>query len=154
MLSFFVLVFKSDASYLWEMQTEEGRSCCLHFGYIDICNPYVACSGFAKKDLSGILDYVLRVLNSEQAQQDPYNTVLLQVKKYIRSILHNPYGTLEYHHENRSVKFYHDLLASAAMNKTKESKKEVKQTAKSKNQKDDVVIQYLIKLGLFVKHEK
>ena len=140
------------SSYLWEMRNEEGRSCCLHFCTIDIANPYVPCTGFAKKDLSGILDYLYRLLQTDHAKTESHYTMLTQVKQYIRSILHNPYGTIGYRREYRSVQFYHDIL-DAAILKNKDVKKETLQP-KAKETKEDLIAQHLIKLGLMVKHPK
>lgn len=134
--------------YLWEMQDEAGRSCCLHIQNIDICNPYKPCTGFAKVDLSGILDYISRLLSTDQAKIEPHGTILVQIKRYIRSVLNNPGGTIGYKKEYRSVKFYHDIIDSATTKGKDAKKTDATATAKAKSDKDEFVQKHLMKLGL------
>ena len=135
-------------AYLWRMTEESGNSCCLHYSGVDICNPYKDCTGFAKIDLTGILEYISRLSMTEHALLEPHATILAQVKNYIRSILFNPQRSIFYQvPPYKSVKFYHDIIESDFL-KSKESKQP---TAKAKNMKDDSVAMYLMKLGLFQK---
>ena len=129
--------------YLWQANNEGDYSCCLHIGGADICNPHVRCTRYARHDLAGILDYVVRLLSTDRALVEPHGTILLQVKKYIREALHNPYYSVEYRlSESRSVRFYHEIIESLV-----KQQKENKGVAKSKSKQDQFVQQYLMKLG-------
>ena len=134
--------------YLWQTDTEMGGSCCLHISGTDICNPQMRCTHYMRQDLSGILDYVVRLLATEKSRLEPYYTLLTHIKKYIREILSNPYNTLEYHSlEHRPVRFYHDIIDAAL------KQKDNKQIAKPKPKQDEFVAQYLMKLGLLKKRK-
>jgi len=135
-------------AYLWEMQDESSRSCCLHYCGVDICNPYKPCTRFVKIDLTGILDYITRLSTMDHAKLEPHNTTLAQLKTYIRSILYNPHRSLSYQiPEYKSVKFYHDIVEIDFL-KSKEKKDPA---AKGKNLKDDPVAMQLVKMGLLQK---
>lgn len=132
------------------MKDESNRSCCLHYSGVDICNPYQPCTRFAKIDLTGILDYINRLANTEHAKMEPHGTILAQVKTYIRSILYNPHKSLVYQiPEYKSVKFYHDIIETDFL-KSKEKKDPV---AKAKSIKDDPVAMQLVKMGLLQKRK-
>lgn len=104
--------------YLWQMEDERGSSCCLHMQDVDICNPYKPCSKVLAIDMNGILDYVLRILGSDKNVTNNQAAELLKIKKYIRSVLSNPYMTLAYRLDmNRVVSFYHDNLTKVASTK-------------------------------------
>lgn len=135
-------------AYLWEMKEESSRSCCLHYCGVDICNPYTPCTRFAKIDLTGILDYITRLATLDHAKLEPHNTLLMQVKVYIRSILYNPQRSLMYKiPECKEVKFYHDIIEADFL-KSKDKKETV---AKQKQLKDDPVAMQLVKMGLLQK---
>lgn len=132
--------------YFWETSNDEGGYfCCLHVHGTDICNPEKRCTQAMQADLSGILDYVVRLLKTEKASIRPHNSILLQLKRFIRELMNNPYYTIQYRLlEHHSVKFYHEILNDAF------KAKDVKTADKSKSKKEELVMKYLMKLG-FVK---
>ncbi len=139
--------------YLWEMREDASRSCCLHYGGIDIPNPYQPCTGFVKKDLSGIFDYVSRLATTEHAKLEPFQTILSELKQYIRSVLLSPHSTIGYQvPEYTSVKFYHDIIEATFL-KTKDSKNSTT-AAKAKTPQNDFVAAYLCKLGLLQRRSR
>lgn len=138
--------------YLWESYTDDEKSCCLHIRGVDVCNPHIACTRFVTKDLSGILDYVVRLLATDKAQVQPHNTILLYVKRYVRMALQSQSYFMEYHFDRHgSVKFYHQILESVT--KSKDGKLPALQS-KSKSKKDEYLQSYLVKLGLMTLRHK
>lgn len=134
--------------YLWEMNEDSNRSCCLHYCGVDICNPYKPCTHFAKIDLTGIFDYVTRLMGTDHAKIEPHQTLLAQVKAYIRSVLYNPHKSLYYKvPECTAVKFYHDIIEADFL----KSKDKKESTPKAKCIKDDPVAIQLLRMGLLQK---
>ena len=132
--------------YLWQMHDEQGDSCCFHMDSINICDPYKPCTKFLGNDLNSILDYVSRILSTEKGTVEPHSIILKQIKRYVRSILSNPYQVISYRFDIKdTVPFYHDVIAQAA--------KAPKQPEKTKPAGPNP---YLVKLGLihFVNNKK
>ncbi len=138
---------------MWEVTNQSGQSCCLHYCGTDICNPDQPCSGFLKKDLQGILDYIVRLSTIDSAKIEPHRTFIAQLKQYIQSLLLSPFNSIAYQNpEPRSVQFYHEILEACAT-KTKDGKQNASSasTAKAKGGQNDYVTQYLVRMGLLKK---
>lgn len=135
--------------YLWQANNDGDLSCCLHIGGVDICNPHVRCTQYIKHDLTGILDYVMRLSSTDKALASPHSTILTQAKRYIRAALGNPYYSIEYRlSEHRAVRFYHEIIDEMA------KQKDGKGPSKAKAKQDQFVKQYLMKLGFAKKRSR
>ena len=141
-------------AYLWEMLDDMGNSCCLHMDGVDICNPYVPCTHYMEADLLGIAQYINRLLTTDRGNLEPYRTLLIQVKRFIRTVLQDSYYVMTYQLDQyRSVQFYHELIDSASKGKDK-SNSVSKLPAQKQSSKQDYVRERLIRLGLYHTHKK
>jgi hypothetical protein len=141
-------------AYLWEYRSGADRSCCLYMSGADICNPNVACTRHLYTDLSGILDYVTRLLSTEKGSTFSYNKLLLQAQSYINHVLYSSATSLSYHfdpYEQRPVKFLHEIQESNKQDKSGKSStsSSTSPTAAEKSKADaEKVMKYLVSLGL------
>lgn len=153
---FSVQMIQSDGTYLWEYNGSGQRSCCLHIGNEDICNPHVACTRSISIDLHGIYEYIGRVLQMEKISTFPYAKFLNEAQAYIRRVA----GGLSYRWDEYrlNVKFFHDMVLEqvpAKNDKNKSSGGATTMTEAEKNkQKQEEVFDYLVKIGLATKFKK
>jgi|GEM_PF-1286314 len=161
-LIFFLVLFGSfqqaqaSSIYLWEYVDMGERSCCLAFSGSDICNPHVPCTRHVESDLSGIYDYITRLLSMEKTQTFSYVKLLTQVKYYIHHALHTSFTQLSYRYDvYRAVTFYHEVTEKGASKAVDKSVKGgAASTTPDKAKVEEVVWKYMAKLGLCRPHKK
>jgi len=147
---------RASSIYLWEYVDQGERSCCLSFSGSDICNPHVACTRHVQSDLSGIYDYITRLLSLEKTQTFSYVKLLTQAKYYIHHALHTSFTQLSYRYDvYREVTFFHEITDKSS-NKAvdKSAKGGSASTTNDKAKLEDVVWKYMVKLGLSRPHKK
>jgi hypothetical protein len=151
-----VQLVQSNGTYLWEYAGSGQRSCCLHIGNEDICNPHVACTRNISVDLLGIYEYIGRVLHMEKISTFPYAKFLNEAQAYIRKMS----GGLSYRWDEYrlSVKFFHDMVLEQAPGKNDKNKSLTAATtatdAEKNKQKQEEVFEYLVKIGLASRFKK
>jgi len=146
----------SSGVYLWEYMNHGERSCCLSLSGADYCNPNVACTKHVYSDLSGIYDYLTRLLNLEKTHTFSYVKMLTQAQYYIRHAMYAPMHQLRYRNDvYRDVVFFHEIT-DKAFGKVgdKVAKGAVGATAIDKSKLEDVVWRYMVKLGLTRPHKR
>ncbi len=138
--------------YLWEYREEFDQSCCLYVsGLGDICNPNTPCTRNFHVDLSGIFDYVTRLLATEKGSSFSYSKLLQQTQLFIRHMYASSFSGLSYRFDQqRPVQFLHNLPDTTKNDKSAKSATSSTTTtaAAEKAKGEDVVLQYLIKLGI------
>lgn len=148
----------ANGIYLWEYFGNGQRSCCLHLGNQDICNPNAACTRNIPIDLLGINDYLTRVLNMEKIGTFPYAKFLNDAQGYIRRMASVGSGLSYRFDEYRSsMKFFHDLALEYASSKTDKKSSGTTSTmteAEKNKQKQEEVFEYLVKIGLASRFKK
>ncbi|MCX5924665.1 MAG: hypothetical protein NTZ68_04550 [Candidatus Dependentiae bacterium] len=145
-----------SGAYLWEYRNGADRSCCLYMSGADICNPNVPCTRHLHTDLSGILDYVNRLLATERGNTFSYNGLLLQAQSYINHVLYSSRTSLHYRFDayvQRPVKFLHEIQETSKSDKSGKSSTTSSTTssptASDKSKADaEKVMKYLASLGL------
>ena len=135
--------------YFWESYRDGERSCCLFLNGADICNPHVPCTRNAAYDLTGIFDYISRILQVDKGSSYPYHKVLDQAQHFIRHALTSGMRMYyRYDESARAVKFFHEIAETTKAHE-KSSKGSAASTAAVEKQKgEDAVLAYLIKIGL------
>lgn len=142
--------------YLWEYVDLGERSCCLSFSGSDICNPHVPCTRHVYSDLSGIYDYITRLLSLEKTQTFSYAKLLTQAKYYIHHALYSSFTQLSYRYDvHREVTFFHEVTEKTVnKNVDKTAKGSSGSTSNDKAKLEEVVWKYMVKLGLSRPHKK
>lgn len=152
---FLVVSFASDhlngiGIYLWEYREDADRSCCLYLSGVDYCNPNTPCTRNFYTDLTGIMDYITRLLSTEKGSTFSYSTQLKQAQFFIRHMYASSFRDLSYHFEQqRSVQFFHnmqDKVDKSVKSTTPSASTATVAADKAKN--EDLVLKYLIKLGV------
>lgn len=147
---------KNYGNYLWEYTGNGRRSCCLHLGNYDICNPDVPCTRNNTIDLLGIYDYIGRILHMEKIANFPYAKFLNEAQAYIRKMAMG--NRLSYHiNEQRpQLKFFHEMMLEQSQTKNDKPKAagSTTSTEADKQKKQDEVFEYLVKIGLASKLKK
>lgn len=145
-----------QSMYFWEACNDGGRSCCLSYMGSDICNPYVPCTRHVRTDLTGISDYITRLLQAEKSSQFSYFQLLNQAQMFIRHTLISGQMSIYYHFdEHRSVQFFHELQQSEkSKSDNKSSDKSSKVSLGSsgnalsdKQKSEEAVLAYLVAKG-------
>lgn len=155
-LFFYVIFFatalvQANGIFLWEYSDNGHRSCCIHLGSVDICNPDVPCTKTVHVDLMGIYDYIGRILALEKSSTFPF----YQFFKNAQAFLQKGWAmSLSYRFDYfiSDIKFYHDLaaeaLVSSKLDKAKSTSSNNSATTSDKAKQDDAILKYLMKLGL------
>ncbi len=147
-----------NGTYLWEYNGAGQRSCCLHIGNEDICNPHVACTRNMSTDLFGIYEYIGRVLQMEKISTFPYAKFLNDAQTYIRRMVGGIGLSYRWDEHRLKVKFFHDMVLeqSAAKNDKNKSSAAAATTtdAEKTKQKQEEVFEYLVKIGLAARFKK
>jgi len=147
-------LLRSDGIYLWEYREDNDRSCCLHVkmtgSQYDICNPNTPCTKHFDTDMSGILDYITRLLATEKGSSLTYSTILKQAQYFIRHMRSSFYRDLSYHFKvQRPVEFFHNMQEPNKSAKSSTTSTPSASTAAADKAKgEDKVLAYLIKLGV------
>ena len=138
--------------YLWEYRENADRSCCLYLSGVDYCNPNTPCTRHFYTDLTGIMDYITRLLATEKGSSFSYSTQLKQAQFFIRHMYASSFRDLSYHFEQqRSVEFFHNMQDANKGDKSVKSSTSTASTstaAADKAKGEDLVLKYLIKLGV------
>ncbi|HSW75855.1 MAG TPA: hypothetical protein VLG50_02330 [Candidatus Saccharimonadales bacterium] len=137
-----------SGAFLWEYRNGADRSCCLCIAGADICNPNVPCTRHLYTDLTGILDYINRLLSTEKGSTFSYNTLLQQAQIYINHVLYSRIS-LSYRfdrYQQHPVKFLHEIEVSKSEKSGKTSTTTTATTDKAKDA--EKMIKYLASLGL------
>jgi hypothetical protein len=135
--------------YLWEYREDADRSCCLYLSGVDYCNPNTPCTRHFHTDLTGIMDYITRLLATEKGSTFSYSTQLKQAQFFIRHMYASSFRDLSYHFEQqRPVEFFHNMLDANKSIKSSTSTASTSTAAADKAKSEDLVLKYLIKLGV------
>ncbi len=152
---FVTMSFMSDrvqgaGIYLWEYHEDGERSCCLYMSGTDFCNPNVPCTKHFYADMSGILDYITRLLSTEKGGSLSYSTILKQAQYFIRHMQTSSFRDLSYHFNvQRPVQFFHNMPEPSKSAKSSTASASSTSTAAADKAKgEDKVLAYLIKLGV------
>lgn len=140
-------VLRGNSIYLWQYSENNEQSCCLCMSGFDICNPHVACTRNVNVDLKGIYDYITRVLQTEKTATLSIARQLQQAQYYIRHVMKSSVTQLFYKFdEQRPVAFIHDTVEQLKQNE-KNVKPAVVGATQDKKKSEELVWQYLVKLG-------
>ena len=133
---------QASGPYLWQFNDGTDHACCLYFSGEDVCNPNSYCTRSLQADLSGISDYITRVLSTENGEAAFYSTFLHQVQFYIRHAMTSFCGLSYRFSEQRIIQYFHNMTAQKQKDKT------TKFAGAANNKNEDMVLKYLIKLGI------
>ncbi len=135
--------------YLWELNQDNQRACCLYLDGNDICNPNQPCTRNAAYDLTQILQYVSRIFLIDKGSSFPYHKILKQAQGFINHALSFHLHMYYRYDVQRNVKFYHEvaeLTKAALTDKSNKSSTALPSSDKQKN--EDAVLAFLVKQGL------
>jgi hypothetical protein len=144
------ILIKANGVFFWEYTSNGHRSCCLHIGNSDICNPDVPCTRTVQIDLVGIYDYIGRILAMEKVSTVPFFESLKNAQNYIK----RGWGmSLSYRYDYyvANIKFHHELASEAAVaTKNDKAKTALGATTATtdKAKQEEATLKYLMKLGL------
>lgn len=139
-----------ESCYLWESYRDHERSCCLFINGVDYCNPYVPCTRNIAYDLTKLNDYLGRILQVDKGLTFSYHAALQQAQEFIKQAL-NARWNIAYRFDTpqRSVKFWHEIAEAArAIEKNSKPTAAAASTTTEKQNKEEAVLAYLMKLGL------
>lgn len=151
--TFFLMIFFSislkPTVYLWELNQENQRSCCLYLDGSDICNPNQPCTRNAAYDLTQILQYVSRIFLIDKGSHFAYHKVLKQAQGFINHALSFHLHMYYRYDVQRHVKFYHEIAESTkAALADKSNKNSTSLPSLDKQKNEDAVLAFLVKQGL------
>lgn len=108
-LCFYFNEISPNSVYLWESWQGGESSCCLAMAGVDICNPQVPCTRSIFIDLTGIDDYVTRILSTDRGSNFSFTKLLKQAKVFIKYAFATSCIGISYRFdEQRPVTFIHD----------------------------------------------